>query len=106
MGAVVDCRPIHLVQFALMGEVYARRVFGVARPRVAILSNGEEDSKGTDLTRAAAAALRALARSTSSATARGATSSPASSTSSSTDGFTGNVALKTMEGTAASSAST
>src|SRR5512141_464446 len=58
MGAVVDCKPIHLVQFALMGEVYARRVMGVARPRVAILSNGEEDSKGTDLTRAAAAALR------------------------------------------------
>ena len=58
MGAVVDCRPIHLVQFALMGEVYARRVVGVARPKIAILANGEEESKGTDLTRAAAAALR------------------------------------------------
>src|SRR5512138_2220421 len=58
MGAVVDCRPSHLVQFALMGEVYARRVIGIHRPRVAVLSNGEEDSKGTDLTRTAAAALR------------------------------------------------
>ena len=57
MGAVVDCKPIHLVQFALMGEVYARRVVGVARPKVAILANGEEESKGTDLTRVAAAAL-------------------------------------------------
>jgi glycerol-3-phosphate acyltransferase PlsX len=41
MGAVVDAKPIHLVQFALMGEVWARRVGGVARPKVAILSNGE-----------------------------------------------------------------
>mgnify|MGYP003344122921 CR=1 FL=1 len=57
-GANVDCKPVHLVQFALMGEVYSRRVLGVARPRVAILSNGEEASKGTDLTRTAAAALR------------------------------------------------
>ncbi len=54
----VDCKPIHLVQFALMGEVYARRVMGVARPRVAILANGEEESKGTELTRAPPAALR------------------------------------------------
>ena len=45
MGAVVDCKPIHLVQFALMGEVYARRVVGVARPKVAILANGEEESR-------------------------------------------------------------
>src|SRR3990170_6042073 len=58
MGANVECRPVHLVQFALMGEVYARRVLGVERPRVAVLSNGEEDSKGTDLTRTVAAALR------------------------------------------------
>src|SRR5919201_4709185 len=58
MGANVDCRPIHLVQFGLMGEVYARRVLGVSKPRVAVLSNGEEESKGTDLTRAAAAALK------------------------------------------------
>jgi glycerol-3-phosphate acyltransferase PlsX len=99
MGAVVDAKPIHLVQFALMGEVWARRVVGVHRPRVAILSNGEEDSKGTDLTRAAAAALRR-----SSIHFVGYCEGRDLLTGEFdvivTDGFTGNVALKTMEGTA------
>ncbi|HET6438496.1 MAG TPA: phosphate acyltransferase PlsX [Anaeromyxobacter sp.] len=99
MGAVVDCKPIHLVQFALMGELYARRVMGVAHPRVAILANGEEESKGTDLTRAAAAALRR-----SSLCFVGYCEGRDLLTGDYdvivTDGFTGNVALKTMEGTA------
>jgi glycerol-3-phosphate acyltransferase PlsX len=99
MGAVVDCRPIHLVQFALMGEVYARRVFGVARPRVAILSNGEEDSKGTDLTRTAAAALR-RASIDFVGYCEGRDLLTGEYDVVVTDGFTGNVALKTMEGTA------
>src|SRR6266446_2402468 len=58
MGANVEVTPLQLVQFALLGEVYARRVLGIARPRVGIVANGEEEGKGTDLTRAAAAALR------------------------------------------------
>src|SRR5205823_11903930 len=58
MGANVDVTPLQLVQFALLGEVYARRVLSVARPRIGVVSNGEEEEKGTDLTRAAAAALR------------------------------------------------
>ncbi len=99
MGANVECRPIHLVQFALLGEVYARRVLGVARPRVAILSNGEEDSKGTELTRAALAALRRsglhlLGYCEGRDLLTGDVDVVVS------DGFTGNVALKTMEGTA------
>ncbi len=99
MGAVVDCRPIHLVQFALMGEVYARRVVGVPRPKVAILSNGEEDSKGTDLTRAAAAALRgAPIHFVGYCEGRDLLTGELDVIV--TDGFTGNVALKTMEGTA------
>jgi glycerol-3-phosphate acyltransferase PlsX len=57
-GANVDCKPIHLVQFAIMGDTYARHVLRVENPRVGVLSNGEEDSKGTDLTRAADEALR------------------------------------------------
>ena len=97
MGAVVDCKPSHLVQFALMGEVYSRRVAGVHRPRVAILSNGEEESKGTDLTRAASAALRG-----SSIDFVGYCEGRDILTGDFdvivTDGFTGNVALKTMEG--------
>jgi glycerol-3-phosphate acyltransferase PlsX len=99
MGAVVDCRPIHLVQFALMGELFSRRVIGCARPRVAILANGEEDSKGTDLTRAAAAALRgAPIHFTGYCEGRDLLTGEVDVIV--TDGFTGNVALKTMEGTA------
>jgi len=99
MGAVVDAKPIHLVQFALMGEVYARRVYGVERPRVAILSNGEEDSKGTELTRAAAAALR-RAPIQFVGYCEGRDLLTGAFDVIATDGFTGNVALKAMEGTA------
>jgi phosphate acyltransferase len=99
MGANVDCKPVHLVQFALMGDVYARRVLGVHRPRVAILSNGEEDSKGTDLTRVAAAALkRSKLHFTGYCEGRDLLTGEFDVIV--TDGFTGNVALKTMEGTA------
>jgi glycerol-3-phosphate acyltransferase PlsX len=99
MGAVVDAKPIHLVQFALMGEVYARRVYGVERPRVAILSNGEEDSKGTELTRLAAAALR-RAPIAFVGYCEGRDLLTGEFDVVATDGFTGNVALKSMEGTA------
>jgi glycerol-3-phosphate acyltransferase PlsX len=99
MGANVDCKPIHLVQFALMGEVYARRVYGVEKPRVAVLANGEEDSKGTELTRAAAAALR-RAPIAFAGYCEGRDLLTGEFDVIVTDGFTGNVALKTMEGTA------
>src|SRR3989338_2145127 len=98
-GANVDCKPRHLVQFGLMGSIYAERVLGIPRPRVGVLSNGEEEGKGNDLTRAASEQI--------------------SSTSVNyigyvegrdicdgevdvvvCDGFTGNVTLKTMEGVA------
>jgi len=51
VGGNVDCKPHHLAQFALMGEVFARHVLGKPAPRVGLLSNGEEESKGNDLTR-------------------------------------------------------
>jgi len=57
VGGNVDCKPIHLQQFALMGDVYARELMGKAKPRVGILSNGEEEGKGNDLTRGASRAL-------------------------------------------------
>ncbi len=53
VGGNVDCKPHHLAQFALMGEVYARHVLGKPNPRVGLLSNGEEESKGNELTREA-----------------------------------------------------
>jgi len=51
VGGNVDCKPQHLAQFALMGSVYMSQMFGKERPRVGVLSNGEEESKGNDLTR-------------------------------------------------------
>lgn len=58
VGGNVDCKPIHLVQFAIMGEVYARHVMGIERPRIGLLSNGEEESKGNELTRETHAVLK------------------------------------------------
>lgn len=51
VGGNVDCKPQHLAQFALMGDVYARNVLGKKQPRIGLLSNGEEESKGNELTR-------------------------------------------------------
>ncbi|MDF3016295.1 MAG: plsX [Thermomicrobiales bacterium] len=80
MGAVTDPRPQHLVQFAQMGSIYSEQALGVARPKVGLLSNGEEDFhgnvEGNDITRGVVDVVV-------------------------TDGFTGNVALKTAEGAAA-----
>ncbi len=60
VGANVDCKPVHLEQFAVMGEIYYRVIFGVERPRVGLLSIGEEDHKGNELTREAFARLKRL----------------------------------------------
>ncbi len=53
VGANVDSRPEHLEQFAVMGEIYYRTIFGTRRPRVGLLSIGEEEMKGNELTREA-----------------------------------------------------
>ncbi|MCI0690583.1 phosphate acyltransferase PlsX [candidate division KSB1 bacterium] len=53
VGANVDCKPIHLVQFGMMGSIFMNRVLGIEAPKVALLSNGEERSKGTEVTREA-----------------------------------------------------
>ena len=57
-GANAECTPEYLVQFAYLGNFYARRVLGVDRPRVALLNIGTEDSKGTDLQKQTLALLR------------------------------------------------
>jgi len=97
VGANTDCKPEWLAQFALMGEVYARMMLGVARPRIGVLSNGEEAEKGSELVRSARALIEKLPlhfignvegkdifRGTCEVVV--------------TDGFTGNIALKTAEG--------
>lgn len=98
-GANVDCKPLHLVQFGLMGSIYAERVLGIAAARVGVLSNGEEESKGNDLTRAASAGL-----STSAVNFIGYVEGRDIFSDKVDvvvcDGFTGNIALKTMEGVA------
>lgn len=53
-GANPVCEPQHLAQFAVMGDIYAREILGIAKPRVGVLSNGSEESKGNNLTREAA----------------------------------------------------
>ena len=99
VGANADCRPEWLAQFGLMGHVYAQRMLGVERPRVALLSNGEEEGKGSALVQAAqpllaAAPLHFIGNVEGKDIFRGAADVVV------TDGFTGNVALKTAEGVA------
>ncbi len=52
-GGNVDCKAYHLVQFAMMGDAYAKYILGTMEPRIGILSNGEEEGKGNELTREA-----------------------------------------------------
>jgi phosphate acyltransferase len=58
VGANVDSKPLQIEQFAVMGEIYYRTIFGAKRPRVALLSIGEEEMKGNELTREAATLLK------------------------------------------------
>lgn len=96
-GATVECRPSHLLEFAHLGAAYASVTLGVGRPRVAVLSNGQEAAKGNELIRDA---TRLLAESSL------AFVGPLEATDLFVgdadvivcDGFTGNVALKTSEG--------
>ncbi len=99
-GANVETKAKNLVQFAAMGSVYWRHVRQVARPRVGILSNGEEASKGTDVTRAAAAMLREMPEINYVGYVEGRDINQGRADVVVTDGFTGNVTLKTMEGMA------
>jgi len=98
-GANTDVKPLNLMQFGVMGSVYWKHVAKIAAPRVAILANGEEPSKGTDLTRSAAAGLAAMAPHLNySGYVEGRDINRAKADVIVTDGFTGNVVLKTMEG--------
>ncbi len=101
-GANADCQPEWLVQFALMGAVYSRQRYGVERPRVGLLSIGEEPTKGNSLVKAthsllAQADWEALgAEFIGNIEGRDLMASVADVAV--TDGFTGNVALKALEG--------
>lgn len=97
-GANAECTPAWLVQFAQMGSVFAAERYGIARPRVGLLSIGEEPSKGTLLVKEAHALLAEApgVRFVGNVEGRDLLSRDVDVVV--TDGFTGNVALKTLEG--------
>ena len=96
-GASVECRPHHLLQFALMGSVYARAALGVAKPRVGLLSIGEEETKGNELTVEAHRLLKAAVPEFI-GNIEGREIHGGAADVIVCDGFTGNVVLKTSEG--------
>lgn len=97
VGANVDCKAHNLEQFAVMGEIYARTVLKIQSPRVGLLSIGEEETKGNDLTREAFPLLKALPiKFIGNVEGRDIFSGQADVIV--CDGFVGNVALKTSEG--------
>ena len=100
-GANAECTPEYLLQFAYLGSFYAGRVLGLERPRVGLLNIGTEDSKGTDLQKAALALLRQagadghlnfIGNIEAKEAIKGGCDVIV------TDGFSGNILLKTMEG--------
>src|SRR5580693_539599 len=100
VGANVDSDPDNLVQFAVMGHMYARNVLKVSNPRVGLLSIGEEDSKGNSLTRDTLPLLRALPGINFIGNVEGRDLFNGHTDVTVCDGFAGNVALKTTEGAA------
>jgi glycerol-3-phosphate acyltransferase PlsX len=97
VGAAPDCRPPHLVQFAVMGAGYARVSLGLDRPRVGLLSIGEEETKGSELVREAHQLLKnAPIHFIGNVEARDVYAGQADVIV--CDGFTGNIALKISEG--------
>src|SRR5437879_11076917 len=98
-GANVDSKPAHLVQFAVMGEIYYRAIFGTRRPKVALLSIGEEEMKGNELTREAYNRLKQLPINFV-GNVEGRDVFAGNVDVSVCDGFIGNVALKISEGVA------
>ncbi len=100
VGANVDATPNHLLQYAIMGSIYAEKVRGVQRPTIGLLNVGTEDGKGNDLSKKAFELLTdAPIAFIGNVEARDLLSGVADVVV--TDGFSGNIALKTIEGTAA-----
>ncbi|WP_226674259.1 phosphate acyltransferase PlsX [Rossellomorea aquimaris] len=101
LGANVDAKPEHLAQYALMGSIYAENVRGIKNPRVGLLNIGTEDKKGNELTKRSFQLLKDLPINfVGNVESRDLLDGPADVVV--TDGFTGNMVLKTIEGTALS----
>ncbi len=101
LGANVECSAHNLIQFAIMGEVFARAVLGVPHPSVGLLNVGSEEVKGNEAVRGAAATLRDMVEAMKfSGFIEGDDIAAGSVDVVVADGFSGNIALKTAEGTA------
>jgi len=100
VGANVDCKAEHLFEFAVMGEAYAKDVLGVEKPRVGLLSNGEEDSKGNEVTKETFKLLKDMPNFV--GNVEGSDIFNGSVDVITCDGFVGNILLKTSEGIASS----
>ncbi|ACM64651.2 phosphate acyltransferase PlsX [Campylobacter lari] len=98
VGANVDCKSEHLFQFAIMGEAYAKEILKIAKPRVALLSNGEEECKGNELTKETHQLLKQLPNFVGNAEGRDIFNGTIDVLV--CDGFNGNILLKTGEGVA------
>jgi len=98
-GANVDPEPVHLLQFAFMGSIYAREVMRIGNPKVGLLSNGEEETKGNKLTLQAHKLLKG-SNLNFQGNVEGRDVTKGAVHVIVTDGFTGNVVLKTVEGVA------
>lgn len=98
VGANVDCKAEHLAQFAIMGEAYAKDVLKIAKPKVGLLSNGEEESKGNETTKEAFLALKKLESFV--GNVEGNNVFDGSVDVIVCDGFVGNILLKASEGVA------
>ncbi len=98
IGAVVECKPQNLYEFAIMGGSYVKKVMGTANPRIGLLANGEEDSKGNDLTKEAFKLLKNLEGFVGNVEGRDIFNGSVDVVV--CDGFTGNILLKTSEGVA------
>lgn len=98
VGANADCKPAYLVQFAQMAETYAEQVIGIKNPKVALLNIGEEDTKGSQFAQESFALLKEQVPSFI-GNAEGRDILNGEPDVYVTDGFTGNVCLKTIEGT-------
>jgi glycerol-3-phosphate acyltransferase PlsX len=96
VGSVTDCKPINLFQFGVMGEAYAEKILGVSSPKVGLLSNGSEDSKGNELTKATFPLLKGLKGFIGNVEGKDIFNGKVNVVV--CDGFTGNILLKTSEG--------
>ena len=100
LGAVTDPKPLNMVQQTMMADVYARRVLGIKSPRIGLMANGEEDSKGNVLVQAVHPMLRRLEGINFIGNVEGPDVLNGRADVVVADGFTGNVMLKSIEGTA------